>query len=298
QHQQRRELRGLSVFAAWLDDRLAVDSRTADIFVSAGGGELGYVVHYLTGFEGSLGNFETSAAGIDAYVHPSAKLEPVVMGLPNVTLYTKREARPDKAKPWPFDVQNFDPARWNTASPNVAFSSRVERDGLWAAFILSKFGDGEIEALVGSAKFSEGRLSRHVAEILRGRRDRLLSYWLTRQSPLADFDVGRVGDGYRVSFSDAAVLSGLPGAAGSTYSWRLRTLNGKATLAGPQSSAGDGVVIDGRALSRMLTGRLHDLEISAKRPGDRWPMKPVHVLVRRNSSGALEIAGITRRSGR
>lgn len=298
QHQQRRELRGLSLFAAWLDDRLAVDSRTADIFVPAGEGELGYVVHYLFGFEGSLGNFETSAAGIDAYVHPSAKLAPVVMGLPNVTLYTKRQMPDGKAKPWPFDVANFDPARWNTASPNVAFSSRVERDGLWAAFILSEFGDGEIEALVGSAKFSDARLSRHIAEVLRGRRDKLLSYWLTKQSPLADFDVGRCGDGYRVIFSDIAVLSGLRGAAGSTYIWRLKTLNGKATLAGPLSSAEDGVVIDGHALSRMLTGRLHDLEISAKRPGEEWPMTPVHLLVRKDASGALEIAGITRRSGR
>lgn len=297
-HQHRRELRGLYLFSAWVDNRLAVESRTADIFVKSEADGSGYVLHYLFGFEGSLGNFERAQEESESYVHPSEKLIPVVMGLPNITLYTKKEKKSGPIQRQPFDVEGFDPAQWTTALPNSAFSNRVARDSIWAAFVLSNFTDEKIAAIVETAQFSDRRFSKRIEDTLKGRRDKLLEVWFSKQSPLTDFVVSTQAPGCSVAFTDAAALSGLPGTSGSTYRWRLRSLNGKATLSDWRESATPCAAIDDSAMARIPRRRLQDLEIGVQRPGERWPMPSVHVLLRKVGDDKLEIAGITRPSGR
>ncbi|HPQ82055.1 MAG TPA: hypothetical protein PLZ86_10120, partial [bacterium] len=297
-HQHRRELRGLSVFSAWLDNRLAVESRTADVFVGTEKDGSGHVVHYLFGFESSLGNHERALEGFEGYVHPSAQLSPIVMGLPNITLYSQREKPETRISHEAFDVESFEPLLWMPAVTNAAFSNSVTRDSLWASFILSRFTDDRISAIVSTAEFSDRPLSDEIAGILAGRRDKLLKTWLSTQSPLGDFEVKRAGSGFEVTGRDVAVDSNLPGTEGSVYMWRLRTINRKANLTEWAEAQRPSAFVDGKALNLMRQGRLHDLEIAAKRAGEDWPMHSVHVLVRKTGGGELEIAGITRRSAR
>jgi len=200
-HDDRRELRGGRILAAWLDHFDAREQNSMDSWMTesrAGKGKPdaspGHVVHYYLDTSDCLGSEwdweEISRRLGYSYVADWGDIarDLFTLGIPT---------RPwDRVRRVPgmeifafFDVKDFEPDHWKNEYPNAAFSRMTERDGAWMARILARFTPEMVETLSRMGKFSDPRKTVYLANVLQGRLDRILARYLTRLSPLADVHV-------------------------------------------------------------------------------------------------------------
>jgi hypothetical protein len=229
-HDDRRELRGGRVLAAWLDHFDAREQNSMDSWVTdAPGGKgkpaasPGHVVHYYLDTSDCLGSEwaweEISRRLGYSYVADWGDMarDLITLGIPT---------RPwDRVRRVPgmetfafFDVKNFEPDQWKNEYPNAAFSRMTERDGAWMARILSHFTPEMVEALGSASKLSDPRKITYLTSVLQGRLDKILERYLTRLSPLADVHVAGTD---RLCAEDLAATRRLRAPAEFRYDARL-----------------------------------------------------------------------------
>jgi hypothetical protein len=192
-HEHRRELRGLRVFAAWLnhDDSRAIN--TLDMLVEEEGRR--FVRHHLIDFGSTLGSASVGAqkprAGWEYMWEPSA----VVKRIATLGLWDKKWVR----VPYPayhsigrFEATHFEPQDWKPEYPNPAFLNATDEDTYWAARAVMAFSDDEIRAIVKTGQLSDAEAEEYLIQTLIARRDKVGRYWLTR---LSSFDHFSIQDG-------------------------------------------------------------------------------------------------------
>jgi hypothetical protein len=205
-HERRRELRGLRVFAAWLNHDDARSINSIDTYVSEDGHR--YVRHYLQDFGSNLGSGSTSAqqprGGYEFLVEPAK----IGKGLIGLGLYRRNWM----SIKWPHDtsVGNieadvFDPTTWKTEYPNPAFKQMDAADAFWAASLMSRFTDVMIRGLVEEARLTNPEAARYVADVIIKRRDKTVLWGVTRTNPLDRFEVRMNGAVPELTFDNAAV---------------------------------------------------------------------------------------------
>lgn len=189
-HQDRRVLRGLRVFAAWLNHHDTRSINSMDSLVEENG--VSYVKHYLLDFGSILG----SAAYRPKYPwfgnqyilgNKEAVLQVVTFGF-----CPPRWARADYPKLTGvglFDSWSFDPLSWKSNYPNPAFLLMDREDAFWAAKQVAAFTDEEIRALVDTGEYSDPRAAEWIADSLAKRRDKIAEAWFSRVLPLDKFSV-------------------------------------------------------------------------------------------------------------
>lgn len=202
EHEHRRSLRGLDVFAAWLghDDSRAIN--TLDTLVEENGRR--YIRHHLIDF-GSV--FGSASNGPNS---PKSGFEPLfcwkntareffTLGawLPQWT----RVRYPDLPSVGRFSAEYFDPAKWTPEYPNPAFANRLPEDNFWAAEQVMSFSDEDIRTLVSTGEYTDAAAAEYLASILIARRDLIGKRWLSQPLALSRF---RIEDN-RVVFDDLAV---------------------------------------------------------------------------------------------
>jgi hypothetical protein len=226
-HEDRRELRGGRLLAAWIDHFDAREQNSMDSWMADAKSEAdsspGHLVHYYLDTSDALGSewaWEeiTRRLGF-SYVVDWGDLATdfVTLGIP---------IRPwDRAKRAPghelfnyFDVKNFEPDHWKNEYPNPAFSRMTERDGAWMARILARFTPADVDALARMANFTDERQTGYLARILEGRLEKLLERYLERLSPITDLHIE--GDD-RLCGIDLAEARALRDAA--TFKYRAHT---------------------------------------------------------------------------
>jgi hypothetical protein len=197
-HEDRRELRGGRLLAAWIDHFDAREQNTMDTWLAdrdEGTDESpGHVVHYYLDTSDCLGS-EWAWDEISRRLGYSYIIDWGDIGTDFVTLGIP--TRPwDLVKHVPqreifgyFDVKNFEPDKWKNEYPNPAFSRMTERDGAWMARILAHFTPQRIEALAKAADFTDPESASYLASVLEGRLRRILARYLTRLSPIAELRV-------------------------------------------------------------------------------------------------------------
>jgi hypothetical protein len=198
-HEDRRELRGGRLLAAWLDHFDAREQNSMDVWVAAHpesgpDSSPGYVRHYYLDTSDTLGS-EWAWDGISRRLGHSYVLDWGDIGLDFVTLGL--QSRPwDRAQRVPgfemfgyFSTRDFSPEGWVNEYPNPAFSRMTERDGAWMARILAGFTPELIRTLARMGRFSDPRYADYVAGVLEGRLDAILARYLLRLSPLANIHV-------------------------------------------------------------------------------------------------------------
>jgi hypothetical protein len=200
-HDDRRELRGGSVLAAWLDHFDAREQNSMDSWVTeshAGKAKPdaspGHVVHYYLDTSDCLGSEwdweEISRRLGYSYVVDWGDIARDLLTLGIPTRPWDRVRRVPGMESFAFfDVKNFEPDRWKNEYPNAAFSRTTERDAAWMARILARFTSEMVEALGAMGKFSDPKKTAYLANVLEGRLDKILGRYLTRLSPLADVHV-------------------------------------------------------------------------------------------------------------
>jgi len=189
-HEHRRELRGLGVFAAWLDHNDSRSINSLDTLVQASGTT--YLRHHLMDFGSTLGSLSTSAkiarSGGEYYLD----FKPVPKQIATFGLavpYWAHASYPGYPSVGGFEAATFRPDQWVPDYPNAAFLNRLPDDEFWAAKQVMAFSDEQIRAIVKVAQFSDPAAERYVADTLIARRDKIGKAYLGRVLPLDRFAV-------------------------------------------------------------------------------------------------------------
>ncbi|MEJ7729000.1 MAG: hypothetical protein WKG00_07290 [Polyangiaceae bacterium] len=187
-HENRRELRGLRVFAAWLGHTDMKQDNTLDMYVDKNGRK--FLQHYLIDFGETLGGHHGEKnRDEDGYEHywdwqnqPRAL---VTFGL------WKRPWEGRIKTRWPavgaFAAADFDPEVWREAYPYFPFFETDEADSYWAAKIAMRFERRHIEAAVAEAKYSDPAAAAYVVDTIIARQHKIGRTYLEAVSPLDEF---------------------------------------------------------------------------------------------------------------
>jgi hypothetical protein len=282
-HEDRRELRGARVFGAWLnhDDSRGVNS--LDMVQTDGARR--YVKHYMFDFGSIMGSGTVFAQRHRAGNEYIIQWAPGWLTLATFGIYT----RPWMHIDYPevprsvgrFEAASFDAAAWRPEYPNPAFDNMRADDAFWAARLVAKFGDADIRAVVGKARYSDPRATDYIAATLIERRKRVLTTWLTGVNPLVDFALSDQGV---LNFGNAAVAAGVASApTRHRVRWsRFDNATGSASGTVETEMAGASAT----APAALLNGSAFlQLEIAAEHPEQPAWRVPVTVHFRRAGSG-------------
>jgi hypothetical protein len=210
-HERRRELRGLRVFAAWLNHDDARSINSIDTVVEEEGRR--YIRHYLQDFGSNLGSGSTSAQQPRGGYEYLIEADDIARGLASFGFWTRGWTKvkyPANASLGNVEAEYFEPWKWKTEYPNPAFVRMDAADAFWAAAIVSRFSDDMIRAIVGTGELSDPAAARALGDIIIKRRDKVVAYWMTRTNPLDGFRVqSSAADGTTLTFDNAAVRLGL-----------------------------------------------------------------------------------------
>lgn len=214
-HEDRRELRGSRLLAAWLDHWDAREQNSMDVWIAADPAHKrsspGYVRHYQIDTSDVFGQPMLPVTLAKRLGH-SYEIDLRDIAVDFVTLGLI--SRPwDRAAPVPgrerfgyFSAADFDPEAWKPAYPNPAFLRMTERDGAWMARLIARFSPEDLRALVAAGQFTDAGDADYLVHVLRVRQQRIFERYLTRLSPIADVHADADG---RVCMLDLARLRGV-----------------------------------------------------------------------------------------
>jgi hypothetical protein len=186
-HEDRRELRGLEVMAAWLAWFDTREQNTMATWVSDG--KSGHVRHYLLDVGNAYGSIWEPPMmgrriGHSYYLDFPHVLEDfITLGAIERPWDRARFGRTGKVFSY-YRVEDFEPDEFRPGYPNPAFVRKSERDAAWMARIVARLSDAHLRAIVKTGLLLPAHESR-LLEVLIGRRDKVLRRYLERLSPLS-----------------------------------------------------------------------------------------------------------------
>lgn len=224
-HEDRRELRGERMLAAWVAHWDSRAPNTFDAYVSAANGR-GYVRHSFLDFSDSLGGVRTSTP----FAEPRMGHVSVVDGS---TILVDALGMGLVRRPWDevradprypnlgfLDVEHFVPLDFSPQTPLVRWSHAETADLAWAARRIARLGPAHVAAAVQAGRLSDPGEEAQLVEILLGRRERILRWAFEHASPLADL---AVVDGTRFCAADLGLTTGVSAPHDVTYRVRARS---------------------------------------------------------------------------
>jgi hypothetical protein len=218
-HERRRELRGLRVFAAWLNHDDARGANSLDVYVTDGSRR--YLRHYLQDFGSNLGSGSTSPQQPRGGYEYLIERGPILKGLGGFGLWTRGWMHAKYPTELPslgnVEADFFTPAAWKTEYPQPAFDRMDAADAFWGASLVARFTDPMIRAIVDTGRLTDERAAQRLTAILIARRNKVVAYWITRTTPLDAFALS--ADGTALVFDNAAIRTGAV-SPGATYTAR------------------------------------------------------------------------------
>jgi len=203
-HQHRRELRGLRMISAWLNDADRRAANTLNLYTDAQ-----YVRHYLIDFGSTLGSNNKFPHGPKYGYEYLFDPRTIAKSYFSLGLW-ERPWLDDYQVQYPsigyFESENFDPFSWVPTYPNPAFEKMTLRDAFWGAKIVMSFTDEDLRAIVASGKLSNPAAEAYLLRQLIRRRDKIGRAVFSRINPLDRFKLARLpGDTLALTFSNLAV---------------------------------------------------------------------------------------------
>ncbi len=189
-HEDRRELRGGRLVAAWLNHFDTREQNSMDVFLPLAAGQKngpGFVRHYIIDMGDCFGS-QWSFDGIsrrlgNSYVFDAGHIAEDFLSLGSQRRPWERAQRTGGIFGY-FSARDFEPEAWRGEYPNPAFMRMTEQDGAWMARILAGFDDSLLAAAVRVGQYD--RVSeRYLIETLASRRRAILRRYLSRVSPIA-----------------------------------------------------------------------------------------------------------------
>jgi hypothetical protein len=218
-HQQRRDLRGLAVFCAWLNHTDAKSLNSLDAL--QGKGSHAQVVHYLIDFGAAFGSDSDIAKDPRhgrEFVVPTSGKEMIrklsTFGVVPAKWETVQYPHNLKAV-GKFTSDAFDPVLWKSNYPNPAFQAMLPDDAYWAAKQVMAFTDEDIRVIVEQGEFSDARVVDYITNALIARRDAIGRAWFQYVLPVENV---RIENG-ELQFDNLAADHGLVAMASYKYRW-------------------------------------------------------------------------------
>jgi hypothetical protein len=201
-HENRRDLRGLYVFLAWLNHTDAKSDQSMDAVVEENG--LRYVKHYLLDFGDIMGSDSDSPKDPWRGHVYAFEFKPALVQFASLGMYIphwETAHYPDIPAIGNFDSKSFDPEHWRTNYPVPPFGLRTPGDTYWAAKKLMALSDEAIRAVVKTGQYSDSPAVDWATRCLIERRDKVGRAFFSDVLPLDNF---KVQNG-ELAFEDLAV---------------------------------------------------------------------------------------------
>ncbi len=285
-HQNLRELRGLRVFASWLNHNDSDSANTLDVYVGEDG--QGHVRHYLIDFGTTLGSGAVAPhprrAGHEYFVERGPMLKAAAsMGLWTRPWQTVRYPK-HPSLGW-FGATIFEPPAWRPDYPNPAFQNMTAEDALWATRIVMSFDDEKVRALVGTGRLLDEDAERYLIATLLERRDSIVDYYLRQLNPLDDFRV----NGSSLEFRNLGVEAGVGAVDGYGYQWfSFDNESQERSALTEEQTVGAPTIPVPAASSQYLVARIRT---------SGSPLWEDYVDVYLESRGSLRVVGVDREKG-
>ena len=291
-HQNRRELRGLRMFSAWLnhDDSRSINS--LDMYEGEAG--KGYLKHYLIDFGSCLGSGSIQLQKRRAGNEYMFEWGPGLKSAFTLGIWNRpwRHVRyPDYPAVGRFEGDFFQPRLWKPECPNPAFDRMQIQDAFWATRIVAQFSDEMVRAIVQTGTIADPEAEEYLIETLIKRRDKIVAHYLSQLNPLHDFRLAGSRDSLRLEFENLGLEAGLGSVDSYQYQWfRFDNETQSQTKLGEPASTQNPAVPVPQVEETYLVVQLST--VSSEQPN--WA-KSVKVFLR-NSSGQLQVVGIERKS--
>jgi hypothetical protein len=280
-HEHRRDLRGLSVFEAWVNNANARAVGTQDILTTVNGVQR--IRHYLIDFTRSLGSGflpgpKVSWEGNEPVLPKFDEIGRNIAGMGIATPSWMKAKYPNLREVGAFEGNTFDPADWTTNQPIAPFANRLPDDAYWAAKQVMAFTDEDIRAIVQTGEYSKEAEDWITAALIE-RRNRIGRTFFAGVLPLDRFRV----TANALEFDDLAVKYGFGAPRTYTVEWygfdNATNLVLGSTGTGPALPSGAQAVANGGYVAARVVG---------DNPGMR-----VEVFLRKGANG-FEVVGIER----
>ena len=286
-HEHRRELRGLSVFAAWLNHDEVRSSNSHDSIVVAGNRQI--VRHHLLDFGSTLGSGSIRAQNRRAGNEFVWESRPTLITMLTLGLYVRpwiKVPYPDIPSVGRVESSYYRAETWKPDYPNPAFRNARPDDRFWAARIVAAFTDEAVAAIVRSANFTDPKATEYLTKTLLERRTKVLTAWLNGTNPLVDLALSETGE---LTFANAAARAGVAKPAEKyTVRWArfdnatatAHPVGGEQTVRAPKASAPaellaakpDYISVEVRAFHPDQPAWSQPVAAYFRRTGERWTL--------------------------
>jgi hypothetical protein len=205
-HENRRELRGWRVFAAWLNHVDAKSIQSLDALVTDG--DVTYVRHYMLDFSSALGAGSTHPhdhfEGFEPVIEPLGEIgkRTASLGFRIPRWRTIAFAEKPAIGRVPADHSDWDPDAWTPRFPNAAFLRAREDDTFWAARKLAAITPDLIGAALREGRFGDEEGQALLQTFLEDRRAIILRKYLPAVNPVVSPSLDADGT---LTFGNAAV---------------------------------------------------------------------------------------------
>jgi len=187
-HQDRRSLRGLRVFGAWLNHVDQKIDNTLDVYVEEDGRR--FLRHYLVDFDGCLGGYWSARheprIGF-AYDVDMREFATGVLGLGLRRRPYESLTGVEHAEVGLFEDEVYDPATWRPNYLNAQLEACRPADAYWAGTVLAQVTDEMIAAAVAAARYDDPAASEILTRVLVNRRDRTVAWAVNEVTPVTGF---------------------------------------------------------------------------------------------------------------
>jgi len=210
-HERRRSLRASWVLFAWLSVLDPSSINTIDSYVEEGGRH--FVRHYFFDFGCSFGSATDYVEGVQQDGEYVVEVGRTLASIFTLGLYRRPFQDDAHRAEWTrlraehpalgaFPAESFDPEEFRTNIRGPAFMRMTARDAYWGAKLVTAFTDGEIGALVATARLPAAD-AEYLARALRVRRDIIGRRYLRAVTAIEDPQMS--DDGTALCFEDRAI---------------------------------------------------------------------------------------------
>jgi hypothetical protein len=279
----RRELRGLRVFSAWVNHMDSRGINSLDTLVDVGSKKV--VHHYLLDFGSTLGSAAVTVKSRRSGYAYLWDVADSVKTMATFGLFVPRWAFVAYPMQLPavgrFEGDHFEPETWVPHYPNPAFENARPDDTFWAARRVMAFSDEAIRAIVETGRYTDPRATEYLTHALIARRDKIGRAWPTNVNPLVDFVLDETGT---MRFANAAVAAGVAEAP-REYRIRWSSFDNSSNTAAPHGAEATVTTTSAVPPSSLTDAEFIRAEITTihdRRPA--WT-QPVRVTFRRLDRG-------------
>jgi hypothetical protein len=201
-HENRRELRGSRLLAAWMNHWDSREQNSMDLWIASDPknkqSSPGFVRHYLIDMSDTLGGpVAPPSLAVRLGYSYTVDLQEIAKDVFTLGLLERQWERvekvPGREKFGFFSARDFEPESWKGLYPNPAFLRMTERDGAWMARIIARFSPDALHAIMKAGQFKDPTDVDYITQVMLDRQRLILARYLTRLSPIAD--VHREPDG-------------------------------------------------------------------------------------------------------